>query len=229
MNKYARDIVFAQGRKLAKNAYSRMEIKDAAGHEKATQMRCAPVKISDNVWHVTSESSEVIYEVKKEMEQCNCRIQCRKCRICPHLFVCGCVDNLLNANMCKHIHLVAMSLHLNGSPNPGNNDLVLLEGELQVEVGEPTSTPTQDAINEVKHILRLLQDPNLNADGETIEAGLVDLRKFREALAMNIGGTSRVPANKIPDRQLRFVANKKRGRKRARESKREEGKLRIAS
>ena len=38
----------------------------------------------------------------------DCKILCKDCNICPHIYSCTCLDATLHATVCKHIHLVHM-------------------------------------------------------------------------------------------------------------------------
>lgn len=61
-------------------------------------------------WHVSSfvELNEPyeLYFVQQVLEKCNCNYACSECHTCIHQFACSCVDNSVENNMCKHIHLV---------------------------------------------------------------------------------------------------------------------------
>lgn len=220
MNRYARDIIFLQARKQAKNVYTRMEIKHANGHEKAMEMirnECAlPSIISENAWIVQSQSgTETDYVITRKLDECNCRIQCRSCQICPHLFVCACVDNLLHANMCKHIHFLAMSLNLKAPTMTDSNEpLSVLENDLNVEVIERTTTSTEDFIRKTKNLLRLIDCHKVELNQELLDVASVAIDNLSTDCERNICRSQlRVPHNKRRERQRTFVSNKRRGRK----------------
>lgn len=61
-------------------------------------------------WHVPSftelcEPYELHF-VQQVLKKCGCNYSCSECRICIHQFACSCIDNAVEGNMCKHIHLV---------------------------------------------------------------------------------------------------------------------------
>lgn len=73
------------------------------------------VKLNEQYWQVSpgiaGTDSEVVYDViKVHPETCpeKCRILCRSCKTCPHVFECTCYDFLFAMNMCKHIHYVLL-------------------------------------------------------------------------------------------------------------------------
>ena len=64
-------------------------------------------------WHVPSftDISQMYYV--KEQSKCiekECPLTCIPCVSCIHSFNCTCIDNSVQYNMCKHIHLVARNM-----------------------------------------------------------------------------------------------------------------------
>ncbi|CAH1383825.1 unnamed protein product, partial [Tenebrio molitor] len=59
-------------------------------------------------WNVFSSSNKVrdIYQIQKNVEQCDCLLICSDCKICIHKYSCSCLDSSIRWNMCKHIHLL---------------------------------------------------------------------------------------------------------------------------
>ena len=50
-----------------------------------------------------------IYNVtllNKECQESNCQLRCIECDTCTHQFSCTCVDHMLYATICKHVHLL---------------------------------------------------------------------------------------------------------------------------
>ncbi len=63
----------------------------------------------NGLWEVKSASREdVVHRVTLiRPEGClNCRLKCRFCDVCPHLYLCSCEDSV---SACKHIHLIHRS------------------------------------------------------------------------------------------------------------------------
>ena len=40
---------------------------------------------------------------------CSCKICCSSCDVCVHSYSCTCMDDLIHAKICKHIHLAKIS------------------------------------------------------------------------------------------------------------------------
>ncbi len=74
-----------------------------------------------NIWHVKfKKKGGNIYEIQLEQQQhCqhNCSIRCRACNICIHQYSCSCMDSLLQATICKHIHLLVRFLKQSNNQN----------------------------------------------------------------------------------------------------------------
>ncbi|XP_047115954.1 uncharacterized protein LOC124795917 [Schistocerca piceifrons] len=69
-------------------------------------------------FYVKSQStSGITYAVTLKALECNlsCRLLCCTCNICIQSFSCCCPDNLINLNICKHIHAVSMTYDLHFS------------------------------------------------------------------------------------------------------------------
>ena len=76
---------------------------------------------SANCWLVKSEHGNNIYKVTWRQEGCNevpCQLKCTDCGSCCHSHQCSCLDFLMNAITCKHIHLVQRLLITSGQKKP---------------------------------------------------------------------------------------------------------------
>ena len=72
----------------------------------------------ENIYSVSSESRpNMSYMVRKEMDQCNCKLKCQFCSACFHLYTCTCLDASINNTVCKHIHLVHTGMSIKGESN----------------------------------------------------------------------------------------------------------------
>jgi len=38
-------------------------------------------------------------------------LTCEKCKICIHIYHCSCIENVIKANICKHIHACARNFY----------------------------------------------------------------------------------------------------------------------
>lgn len=150
MLNYSRDILFTQAHKVLKNGYTGPEKRDMDAHEKAKSMADHLTVKDDNNWSVRSETQPgVNYLVSRRLEECSCRIRCRSCKICPHLYICECVDNMTRGNsICKHIHVVGISLRLSSEPEhilQPQDTLAKLEERLEAEP-ETTTYPRAEML-----------------------------------------------------------------------------------
>ena len=72
----------------------------------------AVTTISENEkWPIQSQRDQLCaYLVEKKCHACDCQLLCKQCGICPHMYTCTCLDAVLHFTVCKHIHLVNLSL-----------------------------------------------------------------------------------------------------------------------
>ncbi|XP_049779635.1 uncharacterized protein LOC126176522 [Schistocerca cancellata] len=81
-------------------------------------------------FYVKSQStSGITYTVTLKALECNlsCRLLCCTCNICIHSFSCCCPDNLINLNICKHIHAVSMTYDLHFSKTVKEKETTSIE------------------------------------------------------------------------------------------------------
>ncbi|XP_049813901.1 uncharacterized protein LOC126260609 [Schistocerca nitens] len=81
-------------------------------------------------FYVKSQStSGITYTVTLKALECNlsCRLLCCTCNICIHSFSCCCPDNLINLNICKHIHAVSMTYDLHFSKTVKDKETTSIE------------------------------------------------------------------------------------------------------
>nr|XP_023020341.1 uncharacterized protein LOC111508927 [Leptinotarsa decemlineata] len=78
-------------------------------HAASLDLEFANIIRDNNGWRVSSLVGGVS-SVKVEDAQCRCSLRCKECDICLHKYSCSCLDNSVNWNMCKHIHLVCRFL-----------------------------------------------------------------------------------------------------------------------
>ncbi|CAL1285286.1 unnamed protein product [Larinioides sclopetarius] len=86
---------------LAKNTISMC-------HKMGLEIECENiVSLSDKIWLIKSQNEVDVY-VTQEFESCPdlCDLRCPDCDVCVHMHSCSCVQSLIHANMCPHIHAV---------------------------------------------------------------------------------------------------------------------------
>lgn len=68
--------------------------------------------LSEKTWLIRTETDDENYYVMLENPTCpeHCSLKCSECDICVHMYICSCIHNLINANLCQHIHAVVWHL-----------------------------------------------------------------------------------------------------------------------
>ena len=68
----------------------------------------------------SSTDKDKTYTVKTDRYECdaNCALKCQECNICVHMYSCNFSDPLIHHTICKHVHLVASTIHLLSSLSP---------------------------------------------------------------------------------------------------------------
>ncbi|KAK5645542.1 hypothetical protein RI129_006842 [Pyrocoelia pectoralis] len=65
--------------------------------------------VSGKEWKVVSGSNS--YTVSNSVAYStthNCKCKCSLCNACLHIYSCSCLDYIVKANLCKHIHKVCI-------------------------------------------------------------------------------------------------------------------------
>ena len=119
----ARDKVFdrLQKTQIGKNTHRICEI--SKRHRSAENMAKKDSQLIDivepgNKWSVKSESQPGVTYIVKKDSSCCCKLLCRQCGVCPHNYKCTCLDSILHATVCKHIHLVVMEMGMISEQQP---------------------------------------------------------------------------------------------------------------
>lgn len=114
--KIARDMAFERFRKLEIGKATHRICEIHKRHKSAEQIQQKKthkiLTISPKLWKVESQSRPgTHYSVEKVQDSsCQCRLICNFCRVCAHQYSCTCIDGVLHSTVCKHVHLVVMSL-----------------------------------------------------------------------------------------------------------------------
>ena len=126
--KMSRDKAFERLRKLEIGKRSHRICELNKRHKKAQQLLSSNLIINaeEHTWTVaSSETAGKTYTIEKnEDTNCKCMIRCTECNICPHTYLCNCIDAVLNVTICKHVHLVHMQFGQIDSvmQSPSNDD-----------------------------------------------------------------------------------------------------------
>lgn len=213
--KYARDHIFKRARKLSKQAYPINHNTIVSHHKAALTMDVAIMELGSQVWRVDSETVEgksYIVELVKEDSPYDCKVICRDCKICPHIYECDCVDYLVGLNICRHIHrLIITKINVEIDLN------TTADTEQVIELNEYVGTPQEveksikDELLQNLDLLRSsINNPSFKQD-EQEKLKLNTLLKNRIPLyTQAVEGRPMEPANKAPQKQLCFYSNKKR-------------------
>lgn len=81
-------------------------------HASAVEMAstCTINQVSDDEWKVQSQvQNEVFYIVQRLLETCSCKVDCRNCGACTHMYNCSCMDFAIHSIVCNHVHAVHMN------------------------------------------------------------------------------------------------------------------------
>ena len=107
-------------------------------HKRAELMQVVIQTKSTNTWEVPSQTEDITYIVCRINDVCTCKLSCRSCGACVHMYTCSCMDAILHATVCKHSHLVHMRT------KPGHHPL----------------TPAQDTATMPKYFSNLFKQPS---------------------------------------------------------------------
>ena len=70
--------------------------------------------LTEKKWKVSSRMKNILYIVERVTEERDCKILCRECNICQHIYIYiyiytwTCLDATLYATVSKQIHLIQM-------------------------------------------------------------------------------------------------------------------------
>ena len=114
--KISRNNTFEWFRKLEIGKQTHRICEIARRHKSALSLSSNCIStVTKEKWKVTSQTIQnKDYTIERVLEACDCKILCRDCNICPHIYTCTCLDATLHATVCKHVHLVCIQ---NGNSN----------------------------------------------------------------------------------------------------------------
>ncbi|KAF4514247.1 UNVERIFIED_CONTAM: hypothetical protein B566_EDAN019539, partial [Ephemera danica] len=121
--KLIRDASIEREVRLMKNTTTFRVQKINRAHDSAQKISSTDIdklQQETNAWTVKSQSCDGYYVVKQEHAECSlygdtCKIRCNTCYVCVHMMTCNCVEAMVGAGLCKHIHAVVMKffVHMN--------------------------------------------------------------------------------------------------------------------
>ena len=189
----------------------------------------------DGKWEIQSEDGKKIYNVtlqNKECQERNCQLRCIECATCTHQFSCTCVDHMLYATICKHVHLLQQFRFRQSKANDNNEETHFQEEEdiernqelsfLVATVKDQDTTNFERLKQSAQKTLSELDDLVSNAESRDSEAvrdlvkGLNILKRSFDTIRRNsdirqIPTTScNAPHNKNIEQQRHFFQTSKR-------------------
>lgn len=114
--KFSRDSLYKRLIKLSKYVPTEKVQKVRLSHNISETIELEQIKILENekgyIIHSLSNPSQQYYIMKvgETCTQTAC-LKCEKCKICIHTYHCSCIDNVIKANICKHIHACARNFY----------------------------------------------------------------------------------------------------------------------
>ena len=91
--KIARNKVFKRLRKLEMGKQTHRICEISKRHKAAKILSPTSIEsVTEMKWKVLSQSKNTQYTVEKVAQDCDCKILCKDCNICPHIYSCTCLD-----------------------------------------------------------------------------------------------------------------------------------------
>ncbi|CAI6377580.1 unnamed protein product [Macrosiphum euphorbiae] len=205
----------------AKNKYCSKEDKIMMSHNAAVKICDAKIeRMSPTTWKIISTTEkESSYDVSKVQEICvlsNCKLKCRLCNICNHIYTCGCPDFMIRSNICKHIHLILLSEEHSvqtffTQPDESTEQFDNFEKLLvNQDITEPVEKEKKSIINKLMIGVGLMNSNDYSMDDCTDIQKKVDslLNTIQRKKRKLIDTNNIEPSNKKIDKQLRLVTKK---------------------
>jgi len=180
-------------------------------------------------WKIPSASQcNLYYFVVLSTENCTCNMHCGKCRCCPHMYHCSCVDFAVHSTVCKHVHTVHELRRDRGEvhmTDAGSLDEVItpITDVEPMQLDVPVVGATTYSMGTVENmrqrfISECQQLIALASSCDTVEAMACAMTHVKSANAsiravaklqtQSLPVCQKMPANKKLDKQLRFYSTK---------------------
>ena len=192
--KIARDKVFDRAIKTQKGKLTHRfcEIKKRHKNaEEAIPLANIQSVTKGKTWKVQSSDKNRLYTVDIS-SACSCKLKCSQCDICVHSFTCTCMDFILHATICKHIHMVCIKLkQIDGSDSTTEIALQLSAepAELVDTVEEqPEQVSTSESIDNLEKYLQT----TASDEASTSRTKALELCKQIETTVLNCTNVSAI-------------------------------------
>ena len=104
-------------------------------------------EVGGNKYKVSSQSwLGITYSIEKIGSNCMCKLKCRYCSACPHIYSCNCLDASTNTTVCKHMHLLQMQQPVNNEQTNKNGNNQLEYYKKVINVTKPGSIATTSSL-----------------------------------------------------------------------------------
>lgn len=213
---YVRDKQFQRVIKLEKGKVTHKISKINQSHLTALKSEMFVVE-KDNNWEIQSLGKTYFVKINK-LDKHECKLLCSTYVSCVHYYTCTCMDYVIYANMCKHIHKVCMSIINRSSKEQKYVADTISKEEIEDHLDtlrRPNLEVLQGKIKENIHSLLLsnvnsVQNPDaLKKANSYLISALSILNSAQESSFDNKENSKVCPANKKIEGQNRFVSTKK--------------------
>ena len=181
----ARDKVFERLRKLkmGKNTHRVCEI--SKRHLSAINLSPSSItQLENDKWKVSSETRNTDYVVEKMQEQCECKVKCKECDICPHMYVCSCLDATLHATVCKHVHLVEMTYNQHTNKPISTTETTEIDYDYFTNIMSQEKNPPNLLLTKTKFLQHLTELEMIAKSCTNQEAILAATKHVRAAMSI---------------------------------------------
>ena len=187
--------------------------------------------IPDMKWSVYSSNLIDFYTVLKQKGSCECKLHCRTCNACIHMYTCTCIDSMIHTTVCKHIHIVDLIYNKSSThPSSDNQDDEFLKSINYFTQTLAKETPNSKVQNiqltEMRESMAIMikELQTVSANCNNIEALQGSVTHIRAAIAIIkaiqihdktatksvLLQKKRYATNSNMEKQLRFYSTKKR-------------------
>jgi hypothetical protein len=112
--RFARNLIFKQLEQVEKCKITHRKCEINKRHKAVAEMqRNVVLRNSKGIsgWRMESFNDKGnFYILQLVQEECDCPLKCSTCNACIHMYTCTCLDATLHNTVCKHIHLLHMTL-----------------------------------------------------------------------------------------------------------------------
>ena len=180
--------------------------------------------IPDKKWSVYSSNLIDFYTVLKYKGSCGCKLYCKTCNACIHVYTCTCIDSMIHTTVCKHVHIVDL-IYNKSSTHPSSDNQV---DEFFKSTNYFTETLAKETPNSKVQNIQLLTEMKesmtiMIKELQTASANIEALHMSAIAIfkAIHIHDKTATKSVLLPkkryvpnsnmEKQLRFYSTKKRG------------------